>query len=77
MDNILKLWRDKLAKVQAMYEGSVQIPLHSADVKTVLEQNCPDEFTSLRDELKQRMPTHVLLRPEQLESLLSHVEVTA
>jgi hypothetical protein len=51
----------------------VQIALHPADVKTVLEQTCPEEFTWLRDELQKRIPTNVLLSPEQLETLLSKV----
>jgi hypothetical protein len=69
MENILKLWKEKLATVRATYEGRVQIPLHPADVKTVLENDCPADFESLRDELRQRTPTHVLVTPEQLEAL--------
>jgi hypothetical protein len=73
MDNILKLWKDKLAQSQAMYQGPVQLPLHSADVKTVLEAHCPDEFKPLLEELQKRTPTHVLLYADQVQTLLEKV----
>src|SRR4051812_43450485 len=77
MKNTIALWEQKLADVRDMYEGSVQIPLHSADVKSVLAEYCPEQFIPLRDELNKRTPTHVLMTPDELESLLDYIGTDA
>jgi hypothetical protein len=73
MDNIIALWNDRLDNLE--HSGDcVQIPLHSSDVKTVLAEFCPDEFVAIRDDLKLRTPTHVLLFATELEALLDYIE---
>ena len=74
LKNIVALWRQRLATVRAMYDGSVQIGLHVADARAVLSKYCPDNFQSLRDELAQRTPTQVLVFADELDQLLFHID---
>lgn len=71
---------ERIKRCLAVFEpgDNVQVACHPEEVKALLAEHCPtDELKEIRDGLKERTPTHVVLRVSQAQELLHAAPVKA
>lgn len=68
--------QQRLTAMRKQYgkRASVQVRITNEEFAELIANGCPPDLLAVRDKAAGRVPTHILLRFPQLQSLLNHAE---